>query len=134
MTFRQATVDDEELFWYWRNQNEQNGRAGGWWPHAFTTREQHCDWYLSRLGRITLLVWEPDGHPEGIVRVDSNGELAFDARDGLAAAMLEELRPLAEQYNGRLKAVVDIGNTAASRALHAAGFREHPVRFYTYRP
>ncbi len=129
--FRPATVDDEEFFWYWRERSER----AHWYDGPKTTREQHGDWFRDRLDRVTLLVWERTdyGGPSGVVRVDSNGELAFDAHPSLTVWMLEELKPLASEL-GRFKVTVDRGDKAKARALEDAGFREAPVRFFGYRP
>jgi hypothetical protein len=130
MTFRPATIDDEDFFWYWRERAE----FAYWYGGAKTTREQHGEWFRTRLDRITMLVWErPDRGPAGIVRVESNGELAFDAQPSLMVRLLEEFKPYASDF-GRFKVTVDDGDKTKARALKAAGFVESPVRFFCYRP
>jgi hypothetical protein len=133
VTFRPATWEDEEFFWFWRHRNEQAGRYGGWWKHPETTRTEHGAWFRQRLGRIEMLVWMYNDCPMGCVRIDSNGEVAFDTYADLARLMLDELKPYAAAH-GRLKATVDRADWHAANALEDAGFREHPVRFFAYRP
>jgi hypothetical protein len=127
MTFRPATVHDADHFWQWRQQAEQ----APWYIGQRTTYDTHLEWFLNRLSKITLLIWE-SLLGTGIVRIESNGELAFDATN--PRAMLEELLPYAEMYGGRLKVTVDDGDTVKQRALEQAGFVEYPVKFYAYRP
>jgi len=82
-----------------------------------------------------MLVWErmDYGCPLGVVRIDSNGELAFDAHPDLLPAMLRELMPQAVYYGGRLKVTLDKDDRAKARALKAAGFGQYPVKFFCYR-
>ncbi len=129
MSFRPATADDEEFFWAWRQQAEQ----AAWYEGPPTDRDEHHAWFEDRVSRVMLLVWLYKGKRTGIVRAESNGEIAFDTSPKLAVAMLEEFRPYAAWYDGRLKATVDRGDPKGD-ALEQAGFTESPVRFFTYRP
>lgn len=127
MSFRAATLDDVEQFWFWR----QMAEGKPWYEGKTTTRAQHGKWFAHRLGHITLLVWDDDHiGGSGVVRVDSNSELAFDATH--PRSMLEAF--LAQWKGGRLKATVDQGDSVKALALSEAGFGEYPVRFFCYRP
>lgn len=129
MTFRPATLEDEEFFWYWREAAERRH----WYEGRVTTRAEHGRWFRARIGRLTMLVWEMLGVSEGVVRIDSNGEVAFHANPSLMAEMLEELKPYAAEYGGRLKVTVDKQDRASERALQEAGFTEFPVTFFAYK-
>lgn len=129
MSFRLAVAADEELFWYWRERSER----AHWYDGPKTTRADHGQWFRDRLDRITMLVWSFNGEASGTVRVDSNGEVAFDTHPSLMTAMLRELMPYASDF-GRFKVTVDRGDKTKARALEAAGFEEFPVRFFGYRP
>jgi len=132
MSFRRATPADEDFFWQWREAAE----AQPWYEGRGTTRAEHHAWFVDRLSRITMLVWErmDYGGPVGIVRIDSNGELAFEASHLLMPAMLRELLPHATYYGGRFKVTLDKDDKAKAKALKQAGFREYPVKFFCYRP
>ncbi len=110
---------------------------GGWYEGRHTSFSEHRSWYSRNRKRV--LLWVESGIRCGMVRVDSNGELAFYVSkgfrgDGVERRMLEATHSLAGQFGGRLKATVDEGNTWAWQALKEAGFREYPVRFLAYKP
>ena len=106
MSFRPATVEDEELFFQWRQRGEAEAAAQGWWDGTRTTVETHHEWFLRRLYDATLLVWIDDGTDAGCVRIDSNGEVAWETTGARAVQLLEELKPLAVSHGGRLKFTV----------------------------
>lgn len=134
MTFRAATADDADFFWYWRERAEQ----AQWYEGPLTTREQHQEWFIDRLERISLLVWMYGANElygaRGCVRIDSNGEMAFDGDPSLLATMLRELKYQEVGLGDRLKVTLDKGDRVKAKALKEAGFREYPVRFFCYRP
>ncbi len=134
MSFRPADEQDEEFFLHWRLRAENHGREGGWWDGEPVTPQAHHEWFIRRLRQATMLVWYYDKRPAGAVRIDSNGEVAFDAHPWLTAKMLEELKPYAAEYGGRLKVTVDRADAETSKKLRAADYREYPVRFHAYRP
>lgn len=129
MTFRPATADDEGFFYFWREAAEQRY----WYAGRRTSRHEHTQWFQARLGRITMLVWEHANEPHGVVRIDTNGEVAFHGTPTLMAEMLEELKPYAAEYGGRLKVTLDRQDKASGRALEEAGYSEYPVRFFAYK-
>lgn len=129
MSFRPATSDDADFFWYWRERAE----SADWYIAAKTAYEDHVEWFLERLGRIQLLVWNYEGRPAGAVRIDSNGEVAFHCNPLLGARLLGELKTYAKVH-GRLKVTVDEADRASAKALRDAGFRQYPVKFFCYRP
>lgn len=129
MSFRPATTDDADFFWYWRERAEEEPWYGG----PKTDYDDHLAWFLDRLGRIDLLVWLYDGRPAGAVRIDSNGEVAFDCNPLLTARLMTEVKAYAKKY-GRLKVTIDEADRASAKGLRDAGFRQFPVKFFHYRP
>ncbi len=130
--FRVATTDDEEFFYSWRQRAERLGRAQGWWHGTATEQDTHHRWYLEHLRTSTLLVWQWDnGAQAGIARIESNGEVQFEAYKPDEQPLLEDLKPFADHY-GRFKMTLDEGDPKWE-ALEAAGFRQYPARFYVYR-
>ncbi len=133
MSFRPATTEDEGLFFKWRQLGELEARAQGWWRGSQTGTAEHHRWFLERLRTATLLVWVDEGEVSGCARIDSNGEVAFDTSHSRRPRLLEELKPYADVYGGRLKATVDLDDPKWE-ALEDSGFEEFAVRFYVYRP
>ncbi len=129
--FRAATTEDEGFFYTWRQQAELEGRALGWWKGTRTGTEEHHRWFLEHLRTSTLLVWLDDGLEVGIARIESNGEIQFEA-GGFERGLLADLLPFAAHY-GRFKMTIDEGDPKAE-ALEAAGFQCYPARFYVWRP
>ncbi len=132
--FRQAKLADAPLLLAWRKQAEQADH----WTGTPVTPTRHLAWLRARVANpvIQLLIWEENGKPAGMVRIDSNGELAFHAQtDATAVAMLQAAaRRYMGEYGGRLKASVDETDTRTWRLLEQAGFVTHPdVRFLTCR-
>jgi hypothetical protein len=133
VSFRAATIRDAGLLYRWRCESEQQP----WWAGTRTSYGDHLRWLVGRHANplVKLLVWEEDGEPVGTVRIDSNGEVAFDAMTGEAAGrMLEAVHEYAAGYGGRLKASVDQADRDKIRLLQAAGFEKFPVAFLAYRP
>ncbi len=130
MSFRAATTDDEGLFFGWRQASELEGRAEGWWRGTQTGTEEHHRWFLEHLRTSTLLVWM-DPEDAGVARIESNGEVQFEAAESLQVKLLEDLKPFADHY-GRFKMTLDEGDPKW-QALETVGFRQYPARFYVYR-
>lgn len=130
MSFRPATTDDADFFWYWRERAE----AAPWYVSARTEYDDHVSWFLDRIGRVEMLVWIFGGRPAGTARIDSNGEVSFLCNPMLGSRLLDELKVYAPLYGGRLKVTLDAADRASAKALKDAGFREYPVKFYCYRP
>jgi hypothetical protein len=131
MSFRPATHGDAFILYAWRARDE----AGNDYPRR-TTLEQHQAWLDDRIGcpLVDVLIWEERGWPTGMVRIDSNGELAFNAEtDQTAHDMLSAALHHAGRYGGRLKATLDTGDPKALQ-LERAGFQAHPSIFLAYRP
>lgn len=131
MSFRDATMDDAPLLYRWRREHE----VGGWYRKPPTSFHQHSHWLAQRIDNplVEVLIWEEDGASMGSVRIDSNGELAFDAHIGCdVGAMLKAAAVYARFYGGRLKANVD-DNDPRAAFLERAGFSEYPVRFLAYK-
>lgn len=131
MSFRPATMDDAQRLYDWRRGHE----TGGWYRKPPTSFHQHAHWLEQRIDNdlVEVLIWEEDGAAMGSVRIDSNGELAFDAHIGCnVGAMLREAATYARFYGGRLKANVDADDPRAA-FLERAGFMEYPVRFLAYK-
>lgn len=131
--FRPADASDEELLFWWRYDQERDGRKAGWYLGRTTSRAAHRDWFRERFGKLEILIWERAGLPLGYVRIDSDGSLAFHPHSEVAVPMLAACWVLADRYGGRLKATVDAGNRGAVEALEAAGFGAVPASFHVYR-
>ncbi len=139
LVFRDADLSDIETLWRWRNEAEVEGLRGGWYKGSLTTLSEHETWFLFRLNRVEMLVWEEAGVACGTVRIDSNGEVSFYVpkvfrASGVAVRMLKALLGRADEFGGRLKATVDEDNGFAALSLAQAGFRPFPVRFFAYKP
>lgn len=137
--FRDATLKDVSLLWRWRNEAEREGMNGGWYQGSFTTPGEHRKWFLRVQGRTMILLWDEGEGPLGTVRVESNGEVSFFVpvvfrSSGVTLRMLRAILERADGFGGRLKAVVDEGNSEMWMALRAVGFREYPARFLAYKP
>jgi hypothetical protein len=102
-----------------------------WYEGKPTGYDDHLAWLAARVDNplVTLKVWEEDGVASGSVRIDSNGEFAFDA--GTNAS--EMLRVAVAEYAGRLKATVDVGDPKVS-LLQRAGFTMYPAVSLIHRP
>lgn len=129
--FRTATLADAMPTYEWRlaaeGQDVYEGRA--------TKLEGHISWLLSRIRNplVKLLIWEEGGKSVGMVRIDSNGELAFHADDDEAAVrMLRTAQAFADEYGGRLKATVD-ATDPKWELLVRAGYGEYPARSVVYK-
>lgn len=126
--FRPATIDDAELLYVWRMKAEEADVYEG-----STTFDEHLDWLRARLDNplVHVLIW---GNDQGMVRIDSNGEVAFHASDtGTAVAMLRAIGEYAAAYGGRLKATVDQRDWRGT-CLVQAGFDVYPATFLCLRP
>jgi len=112
---------DADLLYEWRVRREGHG----WYGSEPTKYEAHRAWLEARLENplVYVLIWN-DG--EGMIRIDSNGELAFEGP-------LEMVRELQSWWRGKLKATVDVGDDSGL-VLAAAGFRPSAVDFYSWRP
>ena len=122
-------MKDAALLYSWRVKAEAQPWFKGW-P---VTYEQHVDWLWPRISDplVRMFVWSEDGKDLGQVRIDSNGELAFDGQGAAAVRMLERVQ---EQSHDRIKVTLDPEDSARAEVLEQAGFREAPVRFFIYRP
>ncbi len=131
MTFRAATRLDIDLLHGWRTVAERKP----WYVGKVTLKASHMSWLLPRLrdSLVQVRIWEELGEPVGMVRVDSNGELAFHANSSkVAARMLKAALPYSKLH-GRLKAAVDPEDVEKCGQLLMAGFVECPVRFFVYK-
>ena len=131
MSFRPATPVDTALLFAWRRQAEH----ASWYQGKRIRAKDHCEWLQARLDNplVKVLVWQEDG-PVGMVRIDSNGELAFHCADNQACVrMLQAAREYAADYGGRLKAAVDSEDVRSWEMLARAGFVEYPARFLVYK-
>lgn len=136
MSFRRASwPDDVDLLLRWRNEDEQKAIEGGWYDGALTTPREHRQWWTRTHSgaSVKILIWRNRRVDSGMIRVDSNGELAFH---GDLVEMTNErmLGKLARDHGGRLKATIDTADTERGDALLASGFVEMPARFFRYRP
>lgn len=129
--FRPADLSDLDLLLRWRNEDEQKGIDGGWYKGQLTTRAEHQQWFIPNQERIAIWV---EQEAVGMVRIESDGSIAFHAPEGVAVRMLRATHPLCGRYGGRLKAVVDEADTERQVALERAGFTEFPAKFYAYKP
>lgn len=128
---RRATVDDALLLYTWRCRAEQ----APWYEGKPTSWEEHRDWFSKRLidPLVRLLIWEHNRDPLGVIRIDSNGELAYyadNSRD--AAPMIQAATSYAREYGGRLKITLDVDDTEGLEALAGAGFKTYPSRSMIY--
>jgi len=133
MSFRQARRSDTRQLYEWRLQDE----AQRWYEGRSITYETHARWVEQRLRNplVRILIWEDDNTPTGMVRIDSNGELTFHARDDATAIrMLKATRVYANENGGRLKATLDTSNIHARKLLARAGFQEYQTTFLAYKP
>lgn len=133
MTFRPATIHDAPLLHQWRFQAESQP----WYHGQRTTYEQHLNWLRPRINNplVDVLIWLEDGDPAGMVRIESNGELAFHVdTDEIAVGMLRATEVYARNHGGRLKATVDLDDVDADAALHDAGFVRYPATFFAWKP
>lgn len=134
MTFRPATLADTDLLYRWRLEDEARGTREGWRRGTETAAGDHEDWLIRRLANplVHILIWEDCGEPIGTLRIDSNGEVAWHG--SRASAMLKAAaEAYADQYGGRLKAVIDHGDTTRYTDLTGAAWNESPVNFFTGR-
>lgn len=133
--FRPARLADAALLYLWRRQAEH----AAWYHGPGTRRAEHWHWLKTRLQNplISILIWPSQGRPHGMVRIDSNGELAFhvadDAPDGTAQRMLQAATAYAGEHGGRLKVTLDQANQQQRDQLLAAGFREYPAVFLAWK-
>jgi len=81
VSFREATIHDADLLYRWRIIDESRPHYAGT-PTSFIA---HRQWLYSRLAMagVRIRVWMEGGTPAGMVRIDSNGELAFYAGCGV---------------------------------------------------
>jgi len=131
VSFRNATLDDAPILYSWRRQAESKR----WYKGRKTTAAAHLDWLARRLNNplVRILIWQNGVTPAGMVRIDSNGEIAFHAvDDDTAVRMLKATHVYASQYGGRLKATVDRGNPDRKLLAHA-GYRDYPAAFMAYK-
>jgi hypothetical protein len=126
--FRDATIDDAALLYDWRCSSE----SVPWWNGKPVSFFEHKAWLEQRISDslVKVLVWEDAGEPAGMVRIDSNGEVAFY---GGSPGMLEALHPYAAEYGGRLKVTLDEDDIGGAAVLRNAGFVEYPARFLAYK-
>ncbi len=134
MTFRPATIHDAPLLHQWRFQAESQP----WYHGHRTTYEQHLNWLRPRINNplVHLLIWLENSEPAGMVRIESNGELAFhvDTDDELAAVnMLRAATHYARDHGGRLKACYDQADLRTTMRLTAAGFKDYPASFCAFK-
>ena len=127
LRFRLANVNDEELLFHWRKDDEDNS----WWQGEGVTRSGHSTWLDMMLvphPLTKLYVVETARNPIGQVRIDSNGEISFsvDKRwrgQGYGAQMVKEAT-LRNCYNGgRIKANADRSNEAGIKTMLKADFK-----------
>ena len=133
MSFRPATYDDAPLLLGWRHADEH----ANWYEGHNTDVAAHVHWLTLRLQSplVKLLIWAENGCDIGMVRIDSNGELAFHCdNDDACVRMIQATHAYAGDYGGRLKASVDTGNERAWQMLAQAGYSEHPTRFLCFKP
>ncbi len=131
MSFRPAVDLDCERVWRWRLADELEPWYGG----SGTTFGEHEVWWGRNRSRIK--VWEQNGRPVGAVRVESDGSIHFMVHKHHrehALAMLRALKPLAGNFGGRLKVVVDYEDVWRYNVLVRAGFVEYPARFLALKP
>lgn len=130
---RAADMRDAPLLLSWRKQAER----ADFWQGVPVSATGHLAWLRARVANplVKLLIWQENGEPAGMVRIDSNGELAFHADDDkVALRMLKAAQRFAPEYGGRLKANVDEGDKHTWRLLEQAGFATCPaVRFLLYK-
>ena len=129
--FRPATLDDTGRLYRWRLEDE----LAADYPAA-TTFNDHHRWLCARIANplVRLLVWEHDGKPTGMVRVDSNGELAYHSTDSAQTEpMLRAALEYAAWYGGRLKATLDADDLKTTD-LRDTGFTSYPAVALIYRP
>lgn len=133
MSFRPATLGDEKLFYALRLLDEAAGDQAGWRKGDMTTPDTHHKWFTARLVScsVRMLVWNDGKTDAGTVRIETNGEVTFQAAHAKQTLLLNELRT----YTGRskMKFTVDKGDPKAE-SLERAGFVESPVRFFTHQP
>ena len=127
--FRPAAFADEQLFYAWRQRDE----SGDWWHGTPTDTFTHHDWFAERLNVSTLLVWLDNGKPAGCVRIDPNGEVAFQTARDRELELLDDLKDYADRVGRKLKFTVDLDDPKCE-SLWRAGFVESSVRFFAYRP
>ena len=132
MSFRPATLDDAYILYRWRKHDEQQPAYEG---HKTTARD-HIVWLQQRIDNplVRILIWEHNGEPAGMVRIDSGGEIAFHAQNTTTAVkMLRAAHRFADQYGGRLKVVLD-QDDERNEILVRAGYLEYPARFHCFKP
>jgi len=133
MSFRNATIDDAPLIYRWREREERQT----WWNGKPISYRSHTTWLRARLQNplIKLRIWEENNQPVGMIRIDSNGEIAFHAiNHDVATRMLHASHEYADEYGRRLKALLDEADREKIRALQEAGFTSSPVTYLDYRP
>ena len=123
-TFRDATMDDAGLLYSWRVVSEMSP----WYEGRRTSFQEHLDWLEPRIASplVHILIW---GYNEGLVRIDSNGELTFH---GGTPGMLEAATVYAFAYGGRLKVTLDLEESAKRVRLYEVGFKSYPAAALTF--
>jgi hypothetical protein len=132
MSYRPATIDDAALIYRMRRQAENQP----WYQPEPTDWYAHLAWLEPRINNplITMQIWQPFGHPLGILRIDSNGELTHHAHDNnTAQRMLTAATPYAAQHAGRLKCTLD-KDDPRNHQLTQAGWTTYPATAHILRP
>ena len=126
---RPADDRDCETFWRWRLDDERRGHYEG----LQTTFATHESWFARNRDRIQ--VWEANGRPVGMVRVESDGTVHFscDGDEDEAVAMVRSVHGACRRHGGRLKAFVDASDEFRALVFRRAGFVEFEAKAMIYK-
>ena len=129
MSLRSADDRDCEVTWRWRLADERRGHYLG----LPTTYATHESWFARNRDRIQI--WDVNGEPAGMVRVESDGTVHFSCETSEleAVAMIRAALGAVRRHGGRLKALVDASDEFRTTVFRRAGFVEFPARAMIYK-
>lgn len=127
---RPARTEDARMLWMWRNNPEVRAAS---LSTEVIPYESHLVWFTASMADASrdILIAEQDSHPIGMVRFDTDGEVADinilldpQARSrGLAKLVLSDAIAFSSIDSSRLRATVKAENVASIRLFQALEFQ-----------